>query len=64
MIMQWTIFSLERLCSKSAPKYYTVSLASMSVPLIEEFKADLDLSLGWDPNRKGSVFPKCKESLL
>ena len=64
MIMQRTIFSLERLCSKPAPKYYTVSLASVSVPLIKEFKADLDLSLGWEPNRIGSVFPKCKESLL
>ena len=36
------IFSLERLCSKTAPIYCTVSLASMSVPLIKEFKADLD----------------------
>ena len=42
MIMQRTIFSLERLCSKTAPKYWPVSLASISVPYIEEFKADLD----------------------
>ena len=43
MIMQRIISSLERLCSNTAPKYGTVSLASMSVPLIGEFKADLDL---------------------
>ena len=42
MIMQRTVSSLERLSSKTAPKYCTVSLASMSMPLIEEFKADLD----------------------
>ena len=42
MIMQRTIFSPERLCSKPAPKDCTVSLASVLVPLMEEFKADLD----------------------
>ena len=41
-MMQRTIFSLERLCSKTAPKYCIVSSASVSVPLIKEFKADLD----------------------
>ena len=40
IIMQRTIFSLERLCSKTATKYCTVPLASISVPLIKEFKAD------------------------
>ena len=58
------ILAPERHCSNTTPKYFTVFLASRTVPLQKMIETDCDFHLGLDPNGIDSVLPKCRESLL
>ena len=62
--MKVAISALERHCSNTTPKYFTVFFASITVPLQVMLKTDCDFNLGLDPNSIESVLPKCRESLL
>ena len=62
--IEFTMFSSVRVGSKIVPRYLTLSLSSITLPLHSIFKFDCDLSLGLEPNKIDSVLPKCNDNLI
>ena len=55
--IEFTMFSPVRVCSKIAPRYLTLSLGSITLPLHSIFKFDCDLASVWNQTKSTRFYP-------